>query len=132
MPASLVPPSSLLLLALADSRLHVTKEIGVSASPTSNHRTKALQAKTARLRTSTGKAPRKKANKTAKSSREKVRAYRERMRKRGMKLIQIWVPDPRSPYFAAEARRQARLANRSPFAAEDQAWVDSMSDWKPD
>jgi hypothetical protein len=54
------------------------------------------------------------------------------MRKRGMNLIQIWVPDPRSPYFAAEARRQARLANKSPFAAEDQAWVDSMSDWKPD
>jgi len=43
---------------------------------------------------------------------------------RGMKLIQIWVP--------AEAHRQARLANRSPFAAEDQAWVDSMSDWKSD
>ena len=95
--------------------------------------TKALHAKTARLRTSTGKPSRKKGDKTsrAKSSREKVRAHRERMRKRGMKLIQIWVPDPRSPYFAAEARRQARLANKSPFAAKDQAWVDSMSDWKP-
>ena len=98
----------------------------------SKYRTRALHAKTARLRTS--KTSRKKTNKPsrAKSSREKVRAYRERMRKRGMKLIQIWVPDPSSPYFAAEARRQARLANRSPFAAEDQAWVDSMSDWKPD
>ena len=100
----------------------------------SKYRTKALHAKTARLRPSTGKTSRKKATKPsrAKSSREKVSAYRERMRKRGMKLIQIWVPDPSSPYFAAEARRQARLATRSPFAAEDQAWVDSMSDWKPD
>jgi len=92
-----------------------------------------MRAKTARVRTSAPKASPKKASKTSrpKSSRDKVRAHRERMRKRGMKLIQIWVPDPRSPYFAAEARRQARLANKSPFAAEDQAWVDSMSDWKP-
>ena len=31
-----------------------------------------------------------------------------------MKLIQIWVPDPKSPYFFAEARRQARLIANSP------------------
>ena len=67
-----------------------------------------------------------------KSSREKVKAYRERMRKRGMKLIQIWVPDPKSPYFFAEARRQARLIANSPHEKEDQAFIDSISEWKPD
>ena len=41
-------------------------------------------------------------------------------------------PDMRSPKFAAEARRQCILANNSPYAAEDQAWVDSMSDWNAD
>jgi Protein of unknown function (DUF3018) len=66
-----------------------------------------------------------------KSSRDKVRAYRQRMRKRGMKLIQIWVPDPKSPYFAAEARRQARLLAQSPHEKEDQAFIDSLSEWKP-
>src|SRR6266852_5494556 len=64
-----------------------------------------------------------------KSSRDKVRAYRERMRKRGMKLIQIWVPDPKSPYFAAEARRQSRLIAESPYEKEDQAFIDSITDW---
>jgi len=68
----------------------------------------------------------------SKSSRDKVRAYRQRMRKRGMKLIQIWVPDPKSPYFASEARRQARLIARSPRENEDQAFIDSISEWKPD
>ena len=68
----------------------------------------------------------------AKSSREKVKAHRERMRRRGMKLIQIWVPDPKSPYFAAEARRQARLIAESPYEKEDQAFIDAVSEWKPD
>ena len=71
-------------------------------------------------------------NARSKSSREKVRAYRERMRRRGMKLIQIWVPDPKSPYFIAEARRQARLIAESPYEKEDQAFIDSVSEWKPD
>lgn len=68
----------------------------------------------------------------AKPSREKVRAYRERMRAKGLRLVQMWLPDTRTPEFAAEARRQSLLASRSPFAAEDQAWVDSVSDWKFD
>ena len=65
----------------------------------------------------------------AKSSREKVEAHRQRMRKRGMKLIQIWVPDPASPYFVAEARRQSRLLARSPTEKDDQAFVDAVTDW---
>lgn len=62
------------------------------------------------------------------TSRDKVRAHRARMREQGMRPITIWVPDVRSPKFAAEARRQSRLANASPYAADDQAWVDAMSD----
>ncbi|HET7850612.1 MAG TPA: antitoxin MazE family protein [Pseudolabrys sp.] len=65
------------------------------------------------------------------SSREKVRAHRARLRAKGMRPITIWVPDMRSPRFAAEARRQSRLANKSSHAADDQAWVDAMSDWNP-
>ena len=40
-------------------------------------------------------------------SREKVRAHRERLRRRGLRPIQIWVPDVRSPEFAREAHRQS-------------------------
>jgi len=66
------------------------------------------------------------------TSRDKVRAYRKRMRAKGLRLVQMWLPDTRTPEFAAEAHRQSLRANASPFAAEDQAWVDSMSDWKAD
>jgi Antitoxin MazE-like len=41
----------------------------------------------------------------------------------------MWVPDTRTVQFAAEAQRQSRLANRSKYAAEDQSWLDSLSDW---
>ncbi len=64
-----------------------------------------------------------------KSSRDKVRAYRERLRRQGLRPIQIWVPDVRSPEFAAEARRQATLVARSAGEADDQAFVDSVSDF---
>jgi hypothetical protein len=67
----------------------------------------------------------------AKSSREKVRAYRKRMRAKGLRLIQMWLPDMRTREFANEARRQSLLANASPYTGEDQAWVDSISDWNP-
>jgi hypothetical protein len=60
---------------------------------------------------------------TAKSSRERVRAYRERMRKRGMKVVQIWVPDPKSSYFAAQARRQSRFIAESPEEKDGQAFI---------
>ena len=39
--------------------------------------------------------------------RHHVRRYRERLRAQGLRPIQIWVPDTRSPRFAAECRRQS-------------------------
>jgi DNA-binding LacI/PurR family transcriptional regulator len=63
------------------------------------------------------------------ATREKVRAYRERMRKRGLRPIQIWVPDVRAEGFSAEAHRQSAAVAMSPREAEDQAWIDSVSDW---
>ena len=61
------------------------------------------------------------------TSREKVRAYRERLRRQGLRPIQIWVPDVRSPEFAAEAHRQSLLVARSATAKEEQDWVDAAS-----
>jgi len=39
-----------------------------------------------------------------------VRRYREKMRSQGLRPIQIWVPDTRSPKFAEECRRQSLTA----------------------
>ena len=43
----------------------------------------------------------------SRSSREKVREHRARLRALGLKPIQIWVPDVNSPAFKAEAHRQS-------------------------
>jgi hypothetical protein len=63
------------------------------------------------------------------SSRDKVRAHRARLRRRGLRPVQIWVPDVRSRSFRREAQRQAALVATSPHEAEDQAFVDAISDW---
>jgi hypothetical protein len=60
--------------------------------------------------------------------RDKVRAYRARLRQRGLRPIQIWVPDVRSPAFAAEAHRQSLAVARSRHADDDQDFVDAISD----
>jgi len=62
-----------------------------------------------------------------KSSRDKVRAHRERLRAQGLRPIQIWVPDTRSPEFAAEAHRESLAIANSPHEAEDQAFIDAIS-----
>ena len=62
------------------------------------------------------------------NSRARVREHRARLRKQGLRPIQIWVPDVRAPRFAQEAHLQSRAVAGSPFAAADQAFVDSISD----
>ncbi|HEV2955978.1 MAG TPA: antitoxin MazE family protein [Xanthobacteraceae bacterium] len=64
-----------------------------------------------------------------KSSRDKVRAHRQRLRRRGLRPIQIWVPDVRRPGFAEEARRQSFAVANSPGEKDDQAFVDAISIW---
>jgi hypothetical protein len=66
--------------------------------------------------------------KKTRPSRDKVRAHRERLRAQGLRPIQIWVPDVRSPAFAAEAHRQSALVAASTQAEEDQAFVESISE----
>jgi hypothetical protein len=61
------------------------------------------------------------------SARIKVRAHRARLRRQGLRPIQIWVPDTRSQRFAAEAHRQSQNVAQSEHAAEDQAFIDSIS-----
>jgi hypothetical protein len=63
-----------------------------------------------------------------KASRIKVRAHRARLRAQGLRPIQIWVPDVRSPSFRARAHRQSLAVARSARAGEDQAFIDAVSD----
>ncbi len=68
------------------------------------------------------------ASKRPKSSRDKVRAHRERLRKQGLRPIQIWVPDVRSRAFRAQAHRQSLAVAKSEAAANDHAFIDSISE----
>jgi hypothetical protein len=63
------------------------------------------------------------------SSRDKVRAHRERLRKQGLRPIQIWVPDVRSKRFKAEAQRQASAVARSDYEPGDQDFIDAVSEF---
>ena len=63
-----------------------------------------------------------------KTSRDKVRKHRARLRRQGLRPIQIWVPDVRSPTFAAQARRQSLAVSKSRHAPEDQAFIDAVSE----
>ena len=64
------------------------------------------------------------------STRDRVRQHRDRLRAQGLRPVQIWVPDVRSPEFAAEAHRQSSLISQSD--RDDQAFVDAISSWPDD
>lgn len=64
-----------------------------------------------------------------KSSKLKVQEHRERLRSQGLRPIQIWVPDVRSPAFKAAAHQQSLAVASSAHEQDDQAFIDSISDW---
>ena len=59
--------------------------------------------------------------------RDRVSEYRRRMRERGYRPVQVWVPDVRTAQFAAEAHRQAVLVARADQAGDDQAFVEAIT-----
>lgn len=63
------------------------------------------------------------------SSRGKVARHRETLRAKGLRPIQIWVPDPRNPAFRAEAERQSRLVAAAGDETETQEFLERVTDW---
>lgn len=59
--------------------------------------------------------------------RDRVSEYRRRMRERGYRPVQVWVPDVRTTQFAAEAHRQAGLVARADQDSDDQAFVEAIT-----
>ncbi len=58
----------------------------------------------------------------------RVRAHRQRLREQGLRPIQIWVPDVRSPQFTVQAHQQSLAVASSRHAADDQAFIDALAD----
>lgn len=64
----------------------------------------------------------------SRSSREKVRLHRERLRAQGLRPVQIWVPDVRARSFAKAARQQSKAVAEGTAAKRDQRFIDAISD----
>ena len=61
------------------------------------------------------------------SVRERVSTHRAKLRAQGMRPVQIWVPDVRSPHFAVEAHRQSAAVAASARSGEDQLFIDAVT-----
>jgi Protein of unknown function (DUF3018) len=62
------------------------------------------------------------------TSRDKVRLHRERLRAQGLRPVQIWVPDVRARSFVSAARTQSRAVAASKAAKTDQRFIDAVSE----
>lgn len=49
----------------------------------------------------------------------RVQKRRSALRMAGLRPVQIWVPDTRRPDFAAECKRQSKLASQADMADAD-------------
>jgi hypothetical protein len=65
-------------------------------------------------------------------AKDRMKRYRSRKQATGMRLIQLWVPDTRSPRFAAEIRRRSRMLKGDPAEAEALEFIDRVADWEGD
>lgn len=63
------------------------------------------------------------------SAREKQQRYRARMRARGLRPVQIWVPDTSSADFREQCRQQARQVNRAAGERETLDFIDDIAGW---
>jgi hypothetical protein len=62
-------------------------------------------------------------------AKERMRGYRARQQAAGLRLVQLWVPDTRSPRFAAECRRQARLLRNDAAEKDALNFIERAGDW---
>jgi len=62
------------------------------------------------------------------SSRDKVRLHRERLRAQGLRSAQIWVPDVRARSLISVARKQSKAVADSRIARADQGFIDAVSE----
>ena len=65
---------------------------------------------------------------SGRSSRDKVRLHRERLRSQGLRPVQIWVPDVRARSFVSAARKQSKAVAASKLAKADQRFIDAVSE----
>jgi len=66
---------------------------------------------------------------SANQSPEKFRRYRASLKARGLRQIQLWVPDTTAPDFPAMIERQLRQVEETPEDRETLDLIDKVADW---
>lgn len=54
--------------------------------------------------------------------------YRDRKRASGLKLLRMWVPDPHTPEFQEQVKREAALLRRAREEEEVMRWIEAVTD----
>ena len=65
------------------------------------------------------------------SSASRVQQHRDALRAKGLRPVQIWVPDTRNAAFAQECQRQSRLLAKDPHEAQAIAWAEAAAALTP-
>lgn len=68
----------------------------------------------------------------SKTSRERVRAHRARLRAQGLRPVTFWLPDTSSPEFLEQARRDCLAIAGSSDGAEADAFIEAAFEWPPE
>jgi hypothetical protein len=59
--------------------------------------------------------------------------YRARMKKAGLRPVQIWLPDTKSPAFIKAAKMQSlAIAAHDPAGDEILNWIEAVYEWPPE
>jgi hypothetical protein len=61
--------------------------------------------------------------------RQRMAAWREQLRARGLRPVQHWVPDLRYPKVLAKIRREVKLMVQHPENDAIDAWIEAAYDW---
>ena len=62
------------------------------------------------------------------TSAERVQKHREKLRKKGLKPVQIWVPDIRKKGFADECEKQSVMARKSDLESNINDAIEDAAD----
>ena len=63
------------------------------------------------------------------AARDRVRKHREGLRARGLRPVQVWVPDVQSPELLAEIRRQCLALRDDPEEREVLEFIERAMDY---
>jgi hypothetical protein len=69
------------------------------------------------------------ANPKPRTSRERTRAYRERLRAKGLKPTTLWLPDLNDPAVRARLQQEWRMICSSPEEREVMEFLDDVRAW---